>query len=1552
MGEIFERATPQAALPWTGERLTTAVQGQVEVEHLHRYAFARGLVRGQDVLDIASGEGYGAAMLAQVARSVVGVDIDAATVAHAAAAYERPNLRFIPGDARRIPLPDASVDWVVSFETLEHFFDHDAFLAEVRRVLRPGGRLVVSTPDRDTYSPAQRAPNPFHVRERTGAEFAALLRGAFRHVALYGQRPFVGAALVSDTAGLPGPVITIERRDTTRFEVSEGLARPIYRVGIASDAAIDAPGVALFIEQADIDHVYNQVNEAGRAALSEAADLRAELHALRPQAEAWRVRLLAAVADGEALRTSLHAAKAEAEGHRQDMLDAATAKEALQAAAEAARSHGDGRAHEAEAHAAHHRTALAVADVRRETTEDQIRRWQDAVAAERAALHAVVAAHGAALARVQARLRAAYASTGWRLTGPLRGLAQRHPALAATTRGLAVRHPLLSRTLFLGLRSIWRLGRARPGAPLPEPALEVLPGLPAATPDASTPLPPHAMRARRNWLFLGDTLAWLDGGAALTGVGRVTAHLLFAAGDALPLCTMEAGSDVLTGLPGWETRAHVAVRTGRLVPPAPLPQRRPMAPGAPVPGDHVLFTGAVWTPEYTALMTRLAALGVRFSVLLYDIIPLEHPGFVSPGHHAAFAAWLRTVLALADAVFVPGHAVADEVLRRAALWDMAVAARVVPVRFGVDAPPRCSGPLPQGLVPGFVLCVGTIDARKNQVALCRAWAKLASMLPPGTCPPLVLAGRDDVGLVAQPGVTVLPGLTDAEVAALQAACLFTVFPSLAEGYGLPVAESLAHGKLCIASDLPTIREHAGDLPWYVPLGDEPALLDALHRAIAGPAQREAAEARIRLQPNPVPWSATWAQMQAPRQASRLPAPPLLPRPDPAGLPRPNVAATLDRARLWCTDDAPTVSILVVTWNAAPLTLECVRQVWAATEGVRYEIVLVDNGSDPASLAPLRQLGRGVRLLELGTNRFFGEANNIAAEAAQGRLLCLMNSDAFGRPGWLRALVDTLDADPAAGATGPVFLFPDGTVQEAGAYIDADGIPQRYRRGMARPAALAGPVDYISAATLLVRRDCFLAVGGFDLGYEPAYYEDADLCLKLAAIGRPVRLCPTAEVVHIEGASAGDDPVRLRQRAALGDTNRAKFTARWGTFLRSRDPHDRRRAAAPALPSTAALPTRPPPTRTAALFTPYPLTPGGGERVLLTAAAALARDHAVTLATAHPYSRLRLLNLGRELGIGVDHIALRTEAQLRAGPPPDLLLTLGNSIVPPLAPLGRDNVYLCQFPFPDADPNTAPPPDVAGYRLVLTYSDYVRAHVVAGLSAHGLPTWPVHVVAPPVPPFQGDPRHKRPMVLAVGRFFEGGHSKRHDALIAAFAQLLPRVPGLTLHLAGSATPAPGQMDYLDRLRTQAAGLPVTFHVNASHDQMARLYRDAAIYWHAAGLGAPLAARPYAAEHFGISITEAMSAGCVPLAFNAGGPREVVRDGVDGVLYADVETLVERTAALLLGDETVRFAMGDAAQARAALYTPDVFQARLRVLVLTGRTAGASPAAVGEAWARAG
>jgi len=127
------------ALPWTGERFVPSLQGPIYYEHLHRYALALELVVDRTCLDIACGEGFGSSLLARKAKFVWGVDLDEACVNHARKKYVRNNLKFLAGSATKIPLEDHSIDVVVSFETIEHFGEHHAFMREIIRVLTPDG---------------------------------------------------------------------------------------------------------------------------------------------------------------------------------------------------------------------------------------------------------------------------------------------------------------------------------------------------------------------------------------------------------------------------------------------------------------------------------------------------------------------------------------------------------------------------------------------------------------------------------------------------------------------------------------------------------------------------------------------------------------------------------------------------------------------------------------------------------------------------------------------------------------------------------------------------------------------------------------------------------------------------------------------------------------------------------------------------------------------------------------------------------------------------------------------------------------------------------------------------------------------------------------------------------------------------------------------------------------------------------------------------------------------------------------------------------------------
>jgi SAM-dependent methyltransferase len=195
------------SLALTGERTVPGLAEENYWFRRHEVVYRRLADRcaRQDVLEAGCGEGYGADLIADVAASVIGVDYDELTVAHVRACYPRVDVRH--GNLAALPLPDASVGVVVNFQVIEHLWDQPQFVAECARVLRPGGLLLMSTPNRITFSPGRDTPvNPFHTRELNARELTDLLvDGGFTVTSMSGV--FHGPALAALDAKHGGSII-------------------------------------------------------------------------------------------------------------------------------------------------------------------------------------------------------------------------------------------------------------------------------------------------------------------------------------------------------------------------------------------------------------------------------------------------------------------------------------------------------------------------------------------------------------------------------------------------------------------------------------------------------------------------------------------------------------------------------------------------------------------------------------------------------------------------------------------------------------------------------------------------------------------------------------------------------------------------------------------------------------------------------------------------------------------------------------------------------------------------------------------------------------------------------------------------------------------------------------------------------------------------------------------------------------------------------------------------------------------------------------------------
>ncbi len=253
-----------------------------------------------------------------------------------------------------------------------------------------------------------------------------------------------------------------------------------------------------------------------------------------------------------------------------------------------------------------------------------------------------------------------------------------------------------------------------------------------------------------------------------------------------------------------------------------------------------------------------------------------------------------------------------------------------------------------------------------------------------------------------------------------------------------------------------------------------------------------------------------------------------------------------------TEELPRVSIIIPVLNKVAFTEKCLTAIKANTFGGRYEIIVWDNGSTDETRALLEKQAAAdpaVRYFRSEENLGFVGGNNAAAKHARGEYLVLLNNDTEPQPEWLEALVDLADADSSIGAVGAKLVYPDGKLQEAGGIIFRDGSGWNYGRKLDPHDPrfnFVREVDYCSAACLLVRRALFEQLGGFDVRYSPAYYEDTDLCFELRRIGYRVVYQPRSEIIHHEGATAGQDVTKGFKQYQVA--NKEKFIAKWKDTL--------------------------------------------------------------------------------------------------------------------------------------------------------------------------------------------------------------------------------------------------------------------------------------------------------------------------------------------------------------------------------------------------------------------
>ena len=483
----------------------------------------------------------------------------------------------------------------------------------------------------------------------------------------------------------------------------------------------------------------------------------------------------------------------------------------------------------------------------------------------------------------EARLAQVYASTSWRLTGPVRAVGYLlRGRVGLALHSIGFEFPRIERLkqiarsdgTIVGSRAAIRIqGRGGVSTTL-ERSLGDLSSPTSSVFSASLPKRPTA-DAVMLWFDVEDLFQYAQGTMRPSGIQRLSYELYAALQEAAPERIGFVRHDPLGATMRVVDWAEVKALYRHMIETTQSSTivevfERPSLGEFTRPGDVLVVLGSPWShPDYAGFVGRLGREhDLRFALLVYDLIPTLRPEFCDHGLVEVFTHFIRGCLPLADRLFAISEATARDAVKWAAREGIALrdTPQAIPIGTGFTHTAPAAA-LPQGLeAGGYALFVSTVEARKNHQLAFRAWRQLLEERSADRVPTLVFAGRIGwmvADLMQQIGnsdhlggkLVIVENPDDATLAALYQGARFTLFPSLYEGWGLPVSESLAFGKVCLASDRSSIPEAGGDFCLY---HDPDSVTDALRlyrRVLDEPDLIADLEARIAKDYRPTPWSA-------------------------------------------------------------------------------------------------------------------------------------------------------------------------------------------------------------------------------------------------------------------------------------------------------------------------------------------------------------------------------------------------------------------------------------------------------------------------------------------------------------------------------------------------------------------------------------------------------------------------------------------------------------------------------------------------------------------------
>lgn len=329
-----------------------------------------------------------------------------------------------------------------------------------------------------------------------------------------------------------------------------------------------------------------------------------------------------------------------------------------------------------------------------------------------------------------------------------------------------------------------------------------------------------------------------------------------------------------------------------------------------------------------------------------------------------------------------------------------------------------------------------------------------------------------------------------------------------------------------------------------------------------------------------------------------------------------------------------------------------------------------------------------------------------------------------------------------------------------------------------------------------------------------------------------------------------------------------------------------------------------------IYNPYFDSLGGGERYCLTLASHWADGHDVAIFWEDENILMRAENrfkidlsrvkVVRNFFRGKNILNKAKETRIY-----DLIFFLSDGSIP--FSVARHNILHFQSPFPDVSAKTAANKiKLRRYQAVVCNSRFTKQYIDGEFGVDSL------VIYPPVAVEQFKPAKKEKIILTVGRFTATSINKKQKEMVQFFRRMEKHLPSWELRLVGGLLEQ--DRSYFQEVVTLTEGLPAYVFPNDPFEQLRDHYSRATIYWHAAGFGEDEKKNPAAMEHFGITTVEAMASGCIPIVYDAGGQREIVRDGVDGFLWKTPEELLGKTR-LVAGDMRLQTTLCKAAITRS-------------------------------------